>query len=60
MTPETAIAEIPVPLAAPRHPVTSFDSGYEHSLEHLIQVRELVEEADQDNELGAEYLKASA
>lgn len=26
--------------------LTSYDSGYEHSLEHLVYVRHLVEEAD--------------
>jgi hypothetical protein len=28
--------------------VTSFDSGYEHSIEHLIQVRQMVEESDHE------------
>ncbi len=60
MTPETAIAEVPVAIAAPRPTVTSFDSGYEHSLEHLMQVRLLVEEADEEKVTALEWLKASA
>jgi hypothetical protein len=31
--------------------ITSYDSGYEHGLEHLIHVRSLVEEAAQEVEL---------
>ena len=27
--------------------ITSYDSGYEHSLEHLIETRRLVAEADE-------------
>lgn len=34
--------------AAERLPVTSYDSGYEHSLEHWISVQHLVEEADEE------------
>jgi len=58
MTPETAIAKLPVALAAPRPTVTSFDSGYEHSLEHLLEVRGLVEEADEEQTI--EWFKATA
>ncbi len=28
--------------------ITSYDSGYEHSLEHLSQVQRLVKEADRE------------
>ncbi len=28
--------------------ITSYDSGYEHSLDHFIEVRRLVAEADDD------------
>jgi hypothetical protein len=31
--------------AKPR--ITSYDSGYEHSIEHLIELRLLVEESDE-------------
>jgi len=27
--------------------VTSYDSGYEHSIEHWIEVRQMVEESDE-------------
>lgn len=60
MTPETAIAKVPLALAAPRPTVTSFDSGYEHSIEHLAEVRRLVEEADKDQLLLPEWFKATA
>ena len=30
----------------PRPMLTSYDSGYEHSIEHWIEVRQLVEELD--------------
>lgn len=33
---------------ADRPVITSFDSGYEHGLEHLIFVRQLVDEAVED------------
>jgi hypothetical protein len=33
-----------------RHPhVTSYDSGYEHSLEHWTEVQRLVQEADEES-----------
>lgn len=35
-------------LIAKRPRITSYDSGFEHSLEHLIGVRQLVEEADRE------------
>jgi hypothetical protein len=60
MTPETAIAKVPLVLDAPRPAVTSFDSGYEHSLQHLAEVRSLVEEADQDEVPVTEWLMANA
>ena len=60
MTPQTTIAEVPVTMAAPRPTVTSFDSGYEHSLDHLIEVRRLVEEADNEEITVPEWFKASA
>ncbi len=31
-----------------RPALTSYDAGFEHSLEHLIEVRRMVEEADQE------------
>lgn len=33
---------------ADRPMITSYDSGYEHGLEHLIHVRSLVEEAAEE------------
>jgi len=30
--------------------ITTYDSGYEHSLEHLIETRRLVAEADEDTQ----------
>lgn len=60
MTPETAIAKVPVSMAALRPTVTSFDSGYEHSLEHLMEVRRLLEEADEEKVTAPEWFKASA
>ena len=45
-----------------RSPITSFDTGYEHSLEHMIDVQRLVDEADPEprvtawlHALGIEY-----
>jgi hypothetical protein len=35
-----------------RPPVTSYDSGYEHSLEHWFEVRHLVDEANGQSEPG--------
>jgi hypothetical protein len=35
-----------------RPPVTSYDSGYEHSLEHWFEVRRLVDEANGQFETG--------
>jgi hypothetical protein len=38
--------------------LTSFDTGYEHSLEHLVYVRRLVEEADAESgiaDAGSEF-----
>jgi hypothetical protein len=34
--------------AAKRPNVTSYDSGHEHSYEHLMDVRRMVEEADRE------------
>ena len=31
----------------PQPRIDSYDSGYEHSLEHYVEVRQLFEEADQ-------------
>ena len=36
---------------ADRPLITSYDSGYEHGLEHLIHVRSLVEEAAEEVEV---------
>lgn len=44
MLTETHISPIVDAKPAARPVLTSYDSGYEHSLEHLIEVRCLVEE----------------
>jgi hypothetical protein len=35
--------------SAQRPQVTSYDSGYEHSIEHLAEVKFLMEEADEES-----------
>jgi hypothetical protein len=39
---------------AKRPQVISYDSGYEHSIEHLIEVRHLVEESAEETTVIAE------
>jgi hypothetical protein len=34
-----------------RMPITSFDTGHEHSLEHLIDVQRMVDDADAEPHL---------
>lgn len=46
--------------AVTRPLVTSYDSGYEHSLEHWAKVRRLVEDADQEPVSTALSLMAKA
>jgi len=44
----TAMA-LPVETEARLRPaLTSYDTGFEHSLEHLMEVRRMVEEVDQE------------
>jgi len=44
---------------ADRPIITSYDSGYEHGLEHMIHVQSLVEDAAEEMELKAEPLAHS-
>ena len=39
--------EIKAPIKSSKPQVISYDSGYEHSIEHLIELRQLVEESDE-------------
>ena len=39
--------------------VTSYDSGYEHSLEHWFEVQQLVEAADEERSAPAPLAAAS-
>jgi hypothetical protein len=42
-------ANSPLPVSAAGRPqVTSFDSGYEHSFDHYLDVKLLVEDADRE------------
>ncbi len=59
MTSDCAISTTPKK-AAPRPAVTSYDSGYEHSLEHLVEVRRLVDEAEQESPVIPEWYHATA
>lgn len=45
---EIALPPVSEPNSAFRPALTSYDTGFEHSLEHLIEVRRMVEEADQE------------
>lgn len=60
MTSEIALANVPAKSVPDRPSVTSFDSGYEHSLEHLLEVRALVEEADQETSVILDWFRATA
>jgi hypothetical protein len=60
MTPETALAKVPAITPISKPTVTSFDSGYEHSLEHMLEVRRIVDEADADRVSVQEWFKATA
>ena len=40
------------PKTESRPVLTSYDSGYEHSVEHLIELRRMVEEAAKERPIG--------
>jgi hypothetical protein len=43
----------------PRPPVTSYDSGYEFSLDHYVDVRLLMRDGDEASDVPATYAPAS-
>ena len=43
----------------PRPPVTSYDSGYEFSLNHYVDVKLLVQDANEASDVPATYASAS-
>jgi hypothetical protein len=44
---------VKLPDAAGRPHITSYDTGFEHSLEHWTEVRHLVEEAEEETTGGS-------
>jgi hypothetical protein len=60
MTSEITISAVPAKLVTARPLVTSYDSGYEHSLEHLIEVRMLLEQADEEIPVIPDWYHATA
>ena len=54
------ITNTPFQQAAGRKPVASYDSGYEHSFDHYVDVKCLVEDAyEASEETPATFAKAS-
>jgi len=49
---QTVISPVREPKTESRPILVSYDTGYEHSVEHLIELRQMVEEAARERPLG--------
>lgn len=49
---QTVISPVREPKTESRPILASYDTGYEHSVEHLIELRRMVEEAARERPLG--------
>lgn len=55
----TVISPVREPKTESRPVLASYDTGYEHSVEHLIELRQRVEEAAKERPIGKKRLVAA-